>query len=125
MTTKTEGQHTGEFLVSEANGTRSREAGTLVTRSDLYEDGTLLMASGNNLVALAADTDTEGGVDPDKVVGILYGNYDASAGNVKCAYIARDAEVKDALLTYPQESTEGGEKAASVAGLKALGIITR
>ncbi len=120
MTTLTERQHTGEFLVSEANGSLSRETGTLAQRSAAYVDGTVLSKSGNLLIACEADTD---GVTD--VVGILYGYVDASGGNTECVYIDRLAEVKDELLTYPDESTAGGEKAAAVAGLLALNIKTR
>lgn len=35
MTTFTEGQHTGEFMVSEANGARAREQATLLTGQNL------------------------------------------------------------------------------------------
>jgi hypothetical protein len=35
------------------------------------------------------------------------------------------AEVKDGYLIYPDESTAGGEKAAAIASLLALGIKVR
>lgn len=41
MTTFTESMHAGEFIVSEANGTRARETATLITGQDL-EAGTVL-----------------------------------------------------------------------------------
>jgi hypothetical protein len=92
MAPKIEGQHTGEFLVSEANGTLSREVGTLATRPERYLDGTLLKVDDGNLTAITSDADT--------IVGVLYGNYDASAGPVEAVYIARLAEVKRELITY-------------------------
>lgn len=124
MTPKTEGQHTGEYLVSEGNGAISREEGILKS-GETVVDGQALQMSSTKLVAAAGTLDTEGALDSD-VVGIAYGDYDASAGDVSgVVYIARLAEVKDELLTYPTETTEGGEKAAVVASLAKLFIITR
>lgn len=125
MTTKTEGQHAGEFLLSEANGTLSRETGTLATRAAAYKDGTVISEVGGKLVATAPAEDTEGAIDTDAVVGVLYGNYDASAGDVPAVYVARLAEVKDDALTYPDETSEGDEKATVQAALDALLIRTR
>jgi Bacteriophage lambda head decoration protein D len=127
-----EGQHTGEFLVSEANGTLSREAGTLAQRSEPYKDGTILGISGENYVALEQSTgvtteDPDGDIVAANVKGILYGNYDASAGAVKCVVIARLAEVDLSLLVMPEGSTEDAAETAGqvIAGLALLNIRTR
>lgn len=130
MTTLTEGQHQGEFLISEAEGTRARATATVTSGQNLV-DGQLVMLSGGKLVAHDGLLDTSGAVIT-AVEGIMFGNYNASSTGPKGAadwpgavYIARDAEVNDADLTYPTETTVGGEKAACVASLKTLGIITR
>lgn len=106
MVTLNEGQHMGEFLVSEANGTLSREEGTLKNNQDLV-DGTVLMLDGDSeLVEHDGVVLTDGTLETD-VAGILLGNHDTTAngpgGNAdkKVAYIARLAEVKDELLNYP------------------------
>lgn len=115
-----EGQHTGEFLVSEANGTLSREVGTLSTRAAKYLDGTILGLSGDDLIALDSGTEVIAAAD---VVGVLYGNYDASAGPVEAVYIARLAEVKDDLINI--DDFETGDVDDVRAGLTALFIRTR
>lgn len=127
MTTLTESPRTGEFLLSEAAGTRSRENGTLVSGQDL-EDGTVLAeivggADDGKLTAYVPGAeDTDG---PIPAAGILYGAVDASGGDKPCAYIARDAEVKGDFLVYGAEDTDGAEHGNTVTALKALGIIVR
>jgi len=82
-------------------------------------------------VTVAAGTGKLVAYDPEAttgaavVAGILLGACDATDGDVPAAYIARDAEVNRHCLTYPEESTAGGEEAATFAGLAALGIIVR
>lgn len=124
MATLTESRHAGEFLISQANGNRSREVATVKSGQDLVA-GQVVQFSAGELIAASGDLDTAGDLDT-QVAGIIWDNVDATGGAVaNCLYIARDAEVKDAALTYPDESTAGGEKAATVASLAALGIIVR
>lgn len=129
MTVLTEGQHAGEHLISEAEHFRSRETGTL-TQDENLVDGTLLMLSAGKLVAWDGTLDSNGvGVG---VVGTLYGNFNASATGPKGSadwpnvpYIARAAQVQLGDLTFPTESTIGGEQAGGILALEALGIIVR
>ncbi len=124
MTTKTEPLHTGGFIVSEANGFRSRETATVLSGQTLVA-GEVVQLSGTKLIAASGSLDSADDVST-AVVGIMHAAVDASSADVDNAvYIARDAEVVDADLTYPDESTAGGEKVATVASLAALGIIAR
>ena len=125
MVTKTEALHTGGFLASQANGTRSRETATVKSGENLkageivQDDGAGKLIAADGLLNTANDVQTE-------VIGVLFAAIDASAADVENAvYVARDAEVVDADLTYPTESTAGGEKAATKASLAKLGIIAR
>ncbi|MCK7579302.1 MAG: head decoration protein [Chromatiales bacterium] len=59
MTTFTEGRHAGEFIVAEANGTRSREVGTLALGQDL-EAGTVLGRITKGVAAAEAVTGNTG-----------------------------------------------------------------
>lgn len=125
MTTLTEGRHAGEFLVSEANGDRSRETGTLLSGQNLKAGTVLGRTAAGKLKALPGDLDSNGGLEAS-AVGILWDNVDASAGDVAgVVYIARDAEVNGAELTYPPETTNGGEEALTNASLALIGIIVR
>lgn len=123
MVTLTQGKYAGEFLLSEGNGAISRANGTVVSGQNLKAGQVVMDNGAGKLTALTA-AGTSGDLD-GTVLGILLGNVDASAGDVAAAYIARDAEVNGNELTYPTESTTGGEKAAANAALAALNIIVR
>ena len=124
MTTKTETLHAGVFIASEANGERSREVATVKSGENLVV-GEVVQLSGGKLIAADGALDSAGDV-VTAVVGIMFDAVDASSADVENAvYIARDAEVVDADITYPDETSAGGEKVATVASLAALGIIAR
>lgn len=124
MTVFTATAHDAEFIMTEANGQRSRENGTVASGEDL-KAGTVVQDNGSGkLIACDGNLDTAGDLQTD-VAGVLIGATDASAADVDAAYIARDAEVNGNLLTFPTESSAGGEKAATIASLALLGIIVR
>lgn len=122
MTTLEEGRHASGFILSEANGNRSRENGTLKSGEDLAA-GTVVMFDNDKLIAYTAQSVTGGGVE--EAAGILLEAVDADDGDTPCAYLARDAEVNQAMLTYPADSTGETEEANTVAALALLGIICR
>lgn len=127
MTVFTESQRAGEFIKSQGNGDISREVATLASGQKVV-DGTIMVFSATKLVAAAATDVTSDGVT--ELAGIVIGNWDASATGtnadiLRVPYIARDAEVVGALLTYPEETTEGDETAAFVAALAEQTIIVR
>jgi hypothetical protein len=112
MAVLTETAHAAEFILSEAAGTRSREAGVVDTGN--LAPGTVVMLSGSKLVAYDAGSSSA-------AVGIiLYAANATSADVPHVTYIARDAEVNEHLIVYPS-----GQLAATKASLKLLGIIVR
>jgi hypothetical protein len=123
MTVKIETSHAAEFIMSEASRSRSRENGILITGQNLAV-GTVVELSGAKLTALTGALNTAGDL-VTAAVGILIYAADATDADVPVAYIARDAEVNQKLLVFPTESTAGGEEAATIASLAALGIIVR
>lgn len=109
----TEATRAGEFLLSEANGTRSRESVTVTGGS--YPAGQVLgkvTASGKYA---AYDGDATDGTEV--AAGVLYDAVDASTADATGVAIVRDAEVKGALLT--------DNDADGTADLAAVGIIVR
>lgn len=121
MTTLTEGRHTGEHLISEANGTRSRDVVTLITGQNLAPGAVLgkITVSGKyTLLAPAAEDGSE------VAAAVLFAAVDATAADKAAVVTARDSEVAGAALTWPAGIT-GGEKTAATAELKALGIVIR
>ncbi len=126
MTTLTEPLHTGGFIVSEANGERSREIATVVSGQDLVAGQVVqLDANGKLTAADGIPNSDDSDLDTD-VIGIMHAAVDATSGDVtEAVYIARDAEVNDADITYPDESSPGTEKDQTVVSLALLGIIAR
>lgn len=110
---KTETTRAGEFLVSEANGKRSRE--TITVTGGPYLPGQVLgkiTASGKyTAYASGASNGTE------TAAGVLWDAADGSSADVSAVGVVRDAEVDEALLT--------GEDADAITDLAAIGIITR
>lgn len=123
--TVTQARRAWGFLLSEANGQRSRENGTLAQAAGHVAAGTVLQLSGGKLIAFTADPLLSSGRPTTEAVGILGQDSDATGGDVAVAYLARSAEVNVNELVYPAETTAGGEKAATTSSLKLLGIIPR
>jgi len=112
MPTLTEHGHTGEFLKSEANGTRSREQVTVTLSGAMLLSGTVM----SKLTATGKYVPYDD-VGSETAAGVLYTELAAATGDVKAVIIARDAEVVGSLLT--------GYNANAKADLAAVGIIVR
>ena len=117
----TEGNHAGDFIISEANDYISRTK--------------VMIAEGQNLAAgtvvglVTADTayamyDNGAGDGTNQARGILYAAVDASDGEVEGVLIARTAEVNGHCLVW-ESGISDNDKAAAEADLLALGISVR
>lgn len=119
MAPVTEPRWTGEHVVSEANGQRSREEGTLAS-GKLPAGAVLALDADDNYVQLAPGaSDTT-----NQAVAILYGPTNASAGASPCVIHRRDCEVSDECLTWPDGITEE-QLATATEQLAGAGIIVR
>lgn len=110
-----ESNHPGEFLISEANGTRSRSTGTVASGKGFLQSGQLLgkiTATGK-----LAPYDNAASDGTQTVAGILYSRIDATSADAGCVYIDCDAEVTEQRLI--------GLDASGRADLAALGIKVR
>lgn len=109
-----QGKWTGEFLLSEANGTRSREQVVIDSTAGALVPGTVLgKLTGGDYVAY-----NNGASDGSQTaVGILYAAAPNLTVDQKAVMIARDAEVDESELT--------GLDAAGKTDLQALGIVFR
>jgi hypothetical protein len=116
---KEEKRGPGFFMVSEANGHRSRETGIL-TEGENLAVGALVAVVADKYVELDIDADT----GAEDVVGILFAAVDATDADKEAVIIARDAEVDGNHLIYPDDAT-ANEIAAINVDLEALGIIVR
>lgn len=119
MASFTEGRHTGEHIVSEANGARSREQGTLAA-GDLPAGAVLALNGDGDYVQLAPAASD--GTETAKAV--LYGAVDASSAAQPCTVHVRACEVEEAALTFPDGITEG-QTTTALNDLIGVGIIPR
>jgi hypothetical protein len=132
-TTLTDIRRPGEFIVSEGNGSISRDVGTLQAGHNVA-DGTVVKivseTEGDVLAPLTeADFDTEGVATDVVVAGVLIGAHDSTSTGANAAipglpYIARSAEVDTSLLVIFAGSTVQ-ELADVVAALKVEHIVAR
>jgi hypothetical protein len=126
MTILTEGRHAAEFILSEANGHRSRDNVVILGGSGgagRLAAGTVLgkLTSGGKYVpspATGADGSQTG-------VAVLIYPVDATDADVTAAVVSRDAEVNKNILTYDETVNDAGKKATKLAQLAAVGIIGR
>lgn len=122
MTTKTENNRTGDFLLSEGNGSYSRENDILAGGSGKLQAGTVLgrVTTSKKLVPVAPAA-TDGSKD---AVAILWEGADATAADVAVVTIARAAEVKAEALEWPAGITPT-DKTTAIAQLDELGVVLR
>lgn len=119
MTELTEKPRTAGFILSEANGRRSRDNVTIA-------QGEVLQAGA--VIAQSASTGKWQGYQNDETTlaakGILIEAVDATSGDVEAAAIVRDAEVIGPQLVW-EDTEDTGDREAAVQDLAAAGIIVR
>lgn len=120
MTVLTETGHAGGFILSEANGQRSRDNVTLKS-GQVVKAGQVLGIQTSGGKYAKYDNDASDGTQA--AVAISINDADASAGDLEIAVISRDAEVNGHELVYLD--TSPSDATAAIADLKALGIIVR
>jgi hypothetical protein len=118
----TEGRRTAEFLISEANGHRSRDQGVVAQHSQTFTSGTVL----GRVTVTAKLTRLSPGASngTQTAAAVLYADVDATGGDRRAVVIARDAEVNGKLLSWP-DGISSGDKTTAIAALAATGIIVR
>lgn len=110
-----EGKHPVEFLLSEGNGSISREEVTISSTAGAMVPGTVIGKMANGKYKEYNNANSAG--DADAAAGILYRGVPDSTGDQKAVIICRFAEVKKDELT--------GLDTAGETDLKALGVICR
>lgn len=120
---QTERNHTAEFLVSEANGYRSREEVTI------KEGAAQNLVAGQVLGKVTADDkyvkhDPAAEDGSETAAAVLYDHVDATGGDKKATAIVRDAEVSKDRLTFIDGISEANRDSA-VESLEGEGVIVR
>ncbi|AZM95876.1 head decoration protein [Vreelandella venusta] len=114
-----ESRHTGEHVLSEANGARSREEGVLAAGN--LPSGAVLALNGD-AEYVAVDLAATDGTEAPKAV--LYAATDATDTKQPCVVHVRACEVHGEALTWPAAASEA-QVGAGTNGLVARGIIVR
>lgn len=104
MTVFNEGRHAAEFLVSEANGHRSRETITIASGEDLEAGAVLGQVTADSTYKEYNPGNADGS---ETAVAVLYDAVDATGGEEPGVIIARDAEVDAAALSWFDGATQG------------------
>jgi len=120
MTTFTEAYAPGEFLISQAEGMRSRDNGTVRIGSTLVA-GQVLGKLANGQWGALEEAATNGLQTP---AGICYAPVTSGAATAAATIVTRDCEVKVSRLTWPS-SYNAGDITTARATLATLGIICR
>lgn len=124
MTALTETFHAGGFLVSEANGFRSRDQVTFLSGEDVLAGQVVgkITATGKYVAwDPAASAESDGSTTP---VGFAFADVDATAGDTLGVVILRDAEFNTNEIVWPSGAQQS-EKTTALATLKTLGLIAR
>ncbi|WP_435102350.1 head decoration protein [Arhodomonas sp. AD133] len=121
MGVKTEGMHRGEFLVSEANGSRSRETVTIASGQVLEAGAVLGKVTASGEYTAYAPGATDGS---EAAAAVLYDAVDTGEGTKEAVVVARDAEVNATELVWPSGATQTHIDNGT-ANLAANGIIAR
>lgn len=112
MAAQTLGFRTAEFLVSEANGYRSRDEVTITTATADWPAGTVLAKVAGDYQVYEGDSTVAGAND---AVGILYEGIDSGEA-AKRTIVNADAEVNLAHLTVIDNT--GLEASLAALGIK-------
>ncbi len=120
MTAFTETVHDGEFLLSEADFTLSRDEITIVSGQNLVAGTVLGKITTGGKYKIYANGDGDGS---QVAAGVLLNAVDATDGDKKGVIINDDAEVKGALLNWGTNDATG--ITAGTADLLALHIKVR
>ena len=121
MNEQTEKNRTGDFLLSEGNGSYSRE-NIVVASGQNLQAGTVLstVTASGEATALAPAGDDGSEV----ATGILWANTNATDADTAAVAIQRAAEVKADALIWPAGIT-APQKTTAIAQLSELGIVLR
>ncbi len=118
MTVLTEGSHTGEFLVTTANGTRSFTQGTLAAGNNMIAGGVVGKITANGKFKIHDPSATDGS---EAAAGILFAATNSNSGDAPCVVVDTDAEVNGAEISWIA-GISTADKTAGIASLLSAGI---
>lgn len=123
MTVFTEGRHAAEFILSEGDGSYSRDNIVMEADNGIVAAGTVLgkvTASGKFKPSAIGAAD---GSEVAAAINIY--EVDTTGADVNTAAMSRHCEVNGNIITYAPDRDQQAEKDAADAELAAAGIIVR
>ncbi|MGR0183208.1 head decoration protein [Azospirillum aestuarii] len=123
MAALTEGRHAAEFILSEGNGSVSRDAITIVSGAGKLAAGTVLgkiTASGKYTASPATGSDGS-----QTAAAILLSPVDATSADAAGVAVTRFSEVNGNTLTYDTSVDDATKRGAKATQLATVGIIVR
>lgn len=118
----TEGRHPAEFMLTEANGQRSRDNITIGQNQNFVPGTVLGMVTASGQYVAHAPGAADGSQNAAAIA--LYPALTGAGQTVKIAAITRAAEVNGNILTWANGIT-AAQKTAAITALAAVGIIVR
>lgn len=126
MATKTEGRHTAEFLISEANGYRSRDQVTVTVPANTTLKAGFVLAQ-LSATGKYVPYDNSGSDGSEEAAGVLFEELVNDTGapvDNDVTVINSDAEVRESDLEWADGLSEN-DQAAGLVDLRAIGIKAR
>ena len=120
MATKTEGNHSAEFLLY-SEETLSLDKGILITGQNLAAGTVLGKITASGKYTLHNNAASDGS---EVAVAILYDDTNATSADTPCTVVSRIAEVADAKLIF-KSGISGANRTAAIAALATQHIIAR
>ncbi|NBN62791.1 head decoration protein [Pannonibacter tanglangensis] len=123
---RTERRRALAFLLSEAEGARSRQTVTVASGEGVLEPGTVLgrVTASRKFVA-SPHASTVGREGAEVAAAVLAYRVDATAADATAVVIDTDAEVKAPELVYHSTVNDAARRATKADQLRALGIKVR
>ena len=122
MTTFTEKQHMGQFLIMSTLGDFARVEVTIKTGLVLEDGAVLALDATDTGLGKAFDNAVAA---TDTVAGVLYGRVDATNGDTKGVMVAsnKGSNVVDGSLLNWAAGVNASEQTAAIEAMKALGFV--
>lgn len=126
MDMKTEQARNLAFILTEANGNRSRDTVTIVSGEGKLEPGTVLgMVTISEKYVVSPNASVVGKEGAEDATAILAYGVDATSADVKAVVVSGDAEVKSPMLIYDASVDDAVKQTAKQTQLRSVGIKSR
>lgn len=114
------------FVLSEANGTRSRETITIASGAGKLAAGTVLgKITASSKYWPSPNASVAGSEGAETAVAVLGYEVDATSSDVAVVAVANDAEVKNQMLVFHSSVDDATKRAAKLTQLRAVRIKSR